>query len=79
MVHMVNRYQPLSDRQMKVLKWVVDGCPDGRWEDYSYKRTTYALNDRGLVTVDRRRNSWSAQVTDDGGYSNRTLETRGRQ
>jgi hypothetical protein len=68
MVHMVNRYQPLSDRQMKVLKWVVDGCRDGWWEDYSYKRTTYALNDRGLVTVDRRRNSWSAQVTDDGRY-----------
>lgn len=68
MVHMVNRYQPLSDRQMKVLKWVVDGCPDGRWEDYSFKRTTYALADRGLVTVDRRRNSWSAQVTEDGRY-----------
>ncbi|MBT2513097.1 hypothetical protein [Arthrobacter sp. ISL-30] len=53
---------------MRVLKWVVDGCPDGWWEDYSYKRTTYALDDRGLVTVDRRRNSWSAQVTDDGRY-----------
>lgn len=55
-------------RQMEVLKWVVDGCPDGRWEDYSHKRTTYALADRGLVTVDRRRNSWSAQVTEDGRY-----------
>ncbi|MHC6220496.1 hypothetical protein [Arthrobacter sp. MMS24-S77] len=63
---MVNRRQSLSERQMEVLKWVVDGCPDGRWEDYSYKRTTYALADRGLVVVDRRRNSWSAQVTEDG-------------
>ena len=53
---------------MKVLKWVVDGCPDGWWEDYTYKRTTYALEDRGLVTVDRRRDSWSATVTDDGRY-----------
>ncbi|WP_216363295.1 hypothetical protein, partial [Arthrobacter sp. Hiyo1] len=53
---------------MEVLKWVVDGCPDGRWEDHSYKRTTYALADRGLVTVDRRRNSWSAQVTEGGRY-----------
>ncbi|WP_413247827.1 hypothetical protein [Sinomonas flava] len=53
---------------MKVLEWVAGGCPDGVWEDYSFKRTTYALEDRGLVTVDRRRKSWSAQVTDDGRY-----------
>ncbi|MDQ1595234.1 MAG: hypothetical protein QOH40_1790 [Arthrobacter pascens] len=53
---------------MKVLEWVHAGCPEGVSEDYSYKRTTYALNDRGLVTVDRRRGSWSAHVTDSGRY-----------
>jgi hypothetical protein len=61
-------YLPLSDHQVKVLEWVADGCPDGVWEDFSYKRTTYALADRGLVTVDRRRGSWSAHATDGGRY-----------
>lgn len=67
-VHMTNRYQPLSDRQMKVLEWIASGCPSGIWDDYSYKHTTYALADRGLVSVDRRRRHWSTDVTDAGRY-----------
>lgn len=47
---------------------MADGCPAGVWDDHTYKRSVYALADRGLVTVDRRRDSWSAQVTDDGRY-----------
>ena len=47
---------------------MAEGCPDGVWGDFTYKRTTYALADRGLVTVDRRRHSWSAQLTDRGRY-----------
>lgn len=65
---MVRRYPPLSERQLKVLAWVADGCPDGVWEDFTYKHTTYALADRGLVTVDRRRHHWSTQLTDQGRY-----------
>lgn len=53
---------------MKVLAWVADGCPDGVWSDFTHKRTTYALADRGLVTVDRRRHSWSAALTEPGRY-----------
>jgi hypothetical protein len=45
---------------------VADGCPDGVWNDFSYKHVAYALADRGLVTVVRRRRSWQAAVTDDG-------------
>lgn len=65
---MVGRHPPLSERQVDVLAWVADGCPDGVWGDFTFKRTTYALADRGLVTVDRRRLSWSAQLTDRGRY-----------
>lgn len=60
--------EPLTYRQSRVLAWVADGCPAGVWDDHTYKRSVYALADRGLVTVDRRRDSWSAQVTDDGRY-----------
>lgn len=65
---MVRRYPPLSERQAEVLGWVSDGCPNGVWDDFTYKRTTYALADRGLVTVDRRRHSWSAALTERGRY-----------
>lgn len=65
---MVRRYPPLSERQVKVLAWVADECPDGVWSDFTHKRTTYALADRGLVTVDRRRHSWSAALTEPGRY-----------
>ena len=60
---MARRYQPLSARQVEILRWVADGCPDGVWKDFTYKHTAYALAERGLVTVDRRRDSWSAQIT----------------
>lgn len=60
--------KPLDERQVKVLAWVAEGCPEGVWDDHTYKRSVYALGDRGLVRVDRRRGSWSAEVTDDGRY-----------
>lgn len=51
-----------------MLQWISNGCPDGVWRDSIYKTTAYALAARGLVTVDRRRNRWSAAVTDDGHF-----------
>lgn len=65
---MMNRNQPLTDLQRKVLEWVSKGSPDGVWEDTSYKRSAYSLTDRGLITVDRRRHSWTAQMTESGRY-----------
>lgn len=65
---MTIRNQPLSERQLKVLEWVSEGSPDGVWEGTSYKRSAYALVDRDLITVDRRRRSWSAALTEDGRY-----------
>lgn len=28
---------PLNERQVEVLRWISDGCPDGRWMNSSYK------------------------------------------
>lgn len=64
----MRRNQPLAPRQVEVLQWIAKGCPAGVWQDFSYKTTAYALAVRGLVTVDRRRNEWSAQLTDDGRF-----------
>jgi len=36
-------FSPLNDRQLEVLRWVGDGCPDGVMEGYSYKTTAVAL------------------------------------
>lgn len=63
---MGRRYQPLSERQVRVLQWVADGCPAEVGADSSFKLTVYALADRGLVRVDRHRHSWSAAVTEGG-------------
>jgi hypothetical protein len=62
----VRRDEPLSARQIRVLKWISDGCPEGVWSDFTYKTTAYALASRGLVKVVRRRDNWSAAVTEDG-------------
>ena len=62
------RFAPLSQRQVEVLRWVADGCPDGIWQDFRYKQTACALADRGLVTVSRRRHSWQAAITIGGRF-----------
>ena len=59
---------PLTARQVEVLRWLGDGCPNGVWRDFTYKTTIYALAARELATVDRRRNSWSASLTDAGRF-----------
>lgn len=65
---MARRFAPLSDRQQAVLQWVAQGCPDGVWHDYTYKHVAYGLAGRGLATVSRRRNAWTASLTDEGQY-----------
>lgn len=64
----MRRNEPLTARQVEVLQWIAQNCPDGVWQDFTYKTTAYALAARGLVTVDRRRRRWSASLTDDGQF-----------
>jgi hypothetical protein len=58
----------LTVRQVEVLRWIGDDCPDGVWRDFTYKTIAYALAARGLVTVDRRRKRWAATLTDEGRF-----------
>ena len=64
----MRRNEPLSTRQVEVLRWIGQGCPEGVWPDFTYKTTTYALAARNLVKVDRRHGSWSAVLTDAGQF-----------
>jgi hypothetical protein len=64
----VRRDEPLSSRQLQVLRWISEGCPDGVWSDFSYKTSAYALSARGLVVVRRRRKKWAATITQEGAF-----------
>ena len=47
----MRRNEPLSTRQVEVLRWIGQGCPEGVWPDFTYKTTTYALAARNLAGV----------------------------
>lgn len=61
----------VNERQLEVLQWVADGCPDGKWDEgvTTYKLTATALQNRRLVkirkgtTVDKR---WECTITEAG-------------
>ncbi|MFG2500339.1 hypothetical protein ACGFSB_19260 [Streptomyces sp. NPDC048441] len=56
----------LNERQQAVLNWISNGCPDGIWNDTTYKVGAQALQNRGLVKVTKRRGYWTAELTDKG-------------
>lgn len=57
--------KPLNTRQVEVLQWIADGCPDHIWPDFTYKHTAVALQGRRLAKVSKR-GGWHAEITDDG-------------
>ncbi|MBE5471749.1 hypothetical protein [Mycobacteroides abscessus] len=59
---------PLNGRQVEVLRWIGDGCPNGRWTDFSFKTTANALVSRRLVAVSKRGGVWSAALLPAGEY-----------
>lgn len=59
---------PLNRRQIDVLRWVSDGCPEGIWKDFTHKTTASALEWRGLITVSKRGGSWTASITPAGAH-----------
>jgi hypothetical protein len=61
-------FSPLNDRQLEVLRWIGDGCPDGVIEGYSHKTTANALGNRRLVTVSKKGGVWQAALTEAGTY-----------
>ena len=64
----VDRSAPISSRQVEVLQWIADGCPDGVMTGYTYKVTAKALQGRGLVKAGVRGGGWRAEATDAGRY-----------
>lgn len=59
---------PLNQRQLDVLNWINDGCPDGRWIDYTFKTTAQSLASRKLVTVSKRGGTWKAAILPAGAH-----------
>lgn len=61
----------VNERQLEVLRWVADGCPDGKWAegDFTYKLTANALKSRRLVKI-RKGNAvekrWECTITEAG-------------
>jgi hypothetical protein len=60
----------VNARQIDVLRWIAAGSRPGTVPTVgsSYKATAYALQNRGLVSVVRKRGQWRAEVTERGRY-----------
>jgi hypothetical protein len=56
----------LTERQVGILRWIADGCPDGLMEGDSHRISAAALRNRGLVTTSGRGPTWTAKVTEAG-------------
>ena len=53
----------LSQRQLGVLRWIGDGCPDRDWPDQSHKLTARSLAGKGLADVRCKKKIWTATIT----------------
>ena len=58
---------PLNNRQVEVLRWISEGCAEGRWADFGYKVSAASLQARRLVKVSKR-GGWKATIEPAGLY-----------
>ena len=58
----------LNQRQLGVLRWIGDGCPDRDWPDQSHKLTASSLAGKDLADVRRKKKIWTATITAAGQY-----------
>lgn len=56
----------LTEKQVDVLRWISDGCPDGVWTDNFHRITAAALRTRGFVKTTGRGPTWAATITSAG-------------
>lgn len=56
----------LNDVQVRVLRWIAAGCPDGVMKDNNHKISAAALRSRDLVRTTGSGKAWKARVTDRG-------------
>lgn len=59
---------PINARQLEVLQWIADGCPEGVMKDSTYKTTAIALQGRRLVAVSRKGGEWRAVTAQTGDH-----------
>lgn len=59
---------PLTKRQLEVLRWIADGCPDGVMDGHAHKLSARALEGRRAVKISNRHGVWSAVITENGRY-----------
>jgi hypothetical protein len=65
----VARERPsLNERQLAVLRWVADGCPDGVWPDHRHKQIVGRLETLNLAAARRWYGKWNAVIQPDGEY-----------
>lgn len=58
---------PLNTRQVEVLRWISEGCPEGRWAESGYKVSAASLQARRLIKVSKR-GGWKATIEPAGLY-----------
>jgi hypothetical protein len=58
----------LTARQLSVLRWIADGCPDSVWPDHSHKLSVRRLETLNLASVQRWYGKWNAVIQPDGEY-----------
>jgi hypothetical protein len=61
-------WPPLNQTQLRTLRWIADGCPDGVMVGETHKISARALQGRRLVKIARHGGRWSATMTDAGWY-----------
>ncbi|WP_160049952.1 hypothetical protein [Nocardiopsis sp. FR4] len=64
----MRRWDPLNELQLSVLSKIAEGVDLSSREGAKYRRSAYALRDRGLVTAGRKQGRWQAHVTDAGRF-----------
>src|SRR4051794_24835095 len=56
----------LNQKQLDVLQWIADGCPDGVMEGLHHRISAASLRTRGLISTRGSGPSWSAEITEAG-------------
>lgn len=56
----------LSAKQVDLLRWVRDGCPDGVYGDEHHRISAAALRRRGFLSISGRGSNWRAELTGAG-------------
>jgi hypothetical protein len=60
---MTAQRKTLNGKQVDLLRWVRDGCPEGVYGDDHHRISAAALRRRGFLSISGRGSSWHADLT----------------